>query len=77
MLVSFVLKSNFLEFHDKVKQQISGTAMFTKFAPPYACIYIYKTETDFLETQNLHSLIWLRHIANVFFYFNTLEKFIK
>ena len=35
-LAEFVLKNNFFEFNDKIKQQVSGTAIRTKFAPPYA-----------------------------------------
>ena len=49
MLVKFVLKNNFFEFNNEIKQQISGTAIGTKFAPPYACTYMDKTETDFLK----------------------------
>ena len=45
-LAEFVLKNNLFEFNDKVKQQISGTAMGTKFAPPHVCIHMDKTETD-------------------------------
>ena len=33
-LAEFVLRNNLFEFNDKVKQQISGTAIRTKFAPP-------------------------------------------
>ena len=66
-LAEFVLKNNLFEFNDKVKQQISGTAIGTKFAPPYACIYMYKTETNFLKTQDLQPFIWLYYIDNVFF----------
>ena len=33
-LAEFVLKNNLFEFNDKVKQQISGTVIGTKFAPP-------------------------------------------
>ena len=39
------------------KQQISGTAIGTKFAPPYAFIYMDKTEADFLKTQDLQQFI--------------------
>ena len=39
-MVRFVLKNNFFEFDTKVKQQISGTGIATKFAPPYACIFM-------------------------------------
>ena len=55
------------QFSDKVKQPISGTAIGTKFAPPYACTYMDKTQTDFLKTQDLQPFIWLRYIDNIFF----------
>ena len=45
-LAEFVLKNYLFEFNDKVKQQISGTAIGTKFDPPYVCIHVDKTETD-------------------------------
>ena len=45
----------------------------TKFAPPYVCIYIDKTETDFLKTQELQPFIWLRYIEDIFFIW-TMEK---
>ena len=56
-LAEFVLKNNLLEFNNKVFQQISGTTVGTKFAPPYAFIYMYKVEQDFLETQELQPLL--------------------
>ena len=34
-MTEFVLKNNFFEFDSKVKQQISGAAIGTKFEPPY------------------------------------------
>ena len=43
-LAKFVLKNNLFEFDDKVKQQISGSATGINFTPPYACIYMNKTE---------------------------------
>ena len=49
-MAEFVLKNNFFEFDSKVKQQISGTAIGTKFAPPYTCIFVDKAEIDLLET---------------------------
>ena len=33
--------------------KISGTAMGTKFAPPYACIFMDMVETEFLEQQEI------------------------
>jgi len=66
-MASFVLKNNFFEFNDVVMQQISGTAIGTKFAPPYACIFMDQIESDFLKTQSLQPLVWLRYIDDIFF----------
>ena len=52
-LEEFVLKNNYLEFNEKVCKHISGTAIETKFAPPYACIFMDEMETSFLKTQQL------------------------
>ena len=37
----FVLKNNLFEFNSKFYKQISGTAIGTKFAPPYA-LYLFE-----------------------------------
>ena len=69
-MAKFVLKNNYFEFNGKVKQQISGTAIGTKFAPPYACIFMDDVETRFLETQEFKPLVWFRYIDDVFFIWN-------
>ena len=51
-LAKFVLQNNYFEFNREVKQQISGTAIGTKFAPPYACIFMDQVESEFLKTQH-------------------------
>ena len=51
-MAQFVLKNNFFEFHNDVFQQISGTAAGTKFALPYACIFMDQIEARFLRTQS-------------------------
>ena len=63
----FVLKKNLFEFNSKIKQQVSGTAIGTKFAPPYACLFMDKFETSFLETQQLQPLVWFRYLDDIFF----------
>ena len=50
-MAEFVLKNNFFEFNREVKRQKSGTAIGTKFAPPYACIFMDEEETEFLKSQ--------------------------
>ena len=66
-MAKFVLKNNYFEFSGKVKQQISGTAIGTKFAPPYTCIFMDEVETSFLETQEMKPSVWFRYIDDVFF----------
>ena len=62
----FVLKNNFFEFNSKTKQEISGTAIGKTFAPPYACIFMDKEETEFLDKELLKHWVWLRYIDNIF-----------
>ena len=63
----FVLKNNYIEFNSKVKQQISGTAIGTKIAPPYACIFMDEVEISFLEAQEMKPSVWFRYIDDVSF----------
>ena len=50
-MAEFVLKNNYFEFNGKVKDPILGTAIGTKFASPYASIFMDQVETEFLKTQ--------------------------
>ena len=56
-MAEFALKSNYFEFNGKVNKKISGTAIGTKFAPPYSCIFLDQAETEFLETQKHKPLV--------------------
>ena len=67
-MAEFVLKNNYFQFNDKVKQQISGTATGTKFAPTYACVFMNQVETDFLRAQEKVQLVWFRYIDDIFLY---------
>ena len=73
--------NNFFEFNSKVKEQVSGIAVSTKFAPLYACLFMYKFEISFLEPQQLQPLAWFRYIGNTFFTWThgeeKLNKFLK
>ena len=73
-MAGFVITNNFFEFDSKVKQRISGTTIATKLAPPHACILMDKAEIDFLETQAVKHLVWLRYIDNIFFICENEEK---
>ena len=66
-MAQFVLKNNFFEFNNDVFQQISGTAIGTKFTPPYACIFMDQIETKFLRIQSHQPMIWFKYIDDIFF----------
>ena len=66
-MAEFVLKNNYFEFNGKVKKQLSGAAIGTKFAPIYASILMDKLESDFQKSQGLTPLLWYRYIDDVFF----------
>ena len=73
-IAQFVLKNNFFEFNNDVFQKISGTAIGTKFSPPYACIFMDQIETKFLRTQSYQAMIWFRYIDDIFFIWTHGEK---
>ena len=66
-MTDFVLENNFFEFNGEVKRQKSGPASGTKFAPPYACIFMDAVETEFLKSQYLQPLLWLCYNDAIFF----------
>ena len=61
------MKNNFFEFNSKTEEQISGTAIGTKFAPIYACNFMDKEETKFLDKGLLKPCVWLRYSNGIFF----------
>ena len=76
-MVEFVFKNNYFELGNKIKQQISGTNIGTKFAPPYTCIFMSDLEIKFLEGQHLQPLVWLRYIDDIFFICTHGEESLK
>ena len=76
-MAEFVWKNNLFEFNNEVFQQISGTTIGTKFAPPCACIYMDRVEQDFFGTQELQPLLWLRFIDDIFFHLDSWKVRIK
>ena len=76
-----VLKDNLFEFDCKFYQQIPGTAIGTKFALPYACVFMDYVETEFLKTQAIKTWQQKRFIDGIFFIWTdseeNLNKFIK
>ena len=73
-MAEFVLKNNYFEFNSTFKHQISGTAIGTKFAPPYACIFMDYIEREFLKSEQIQPWIWFRYIDEIFFIWIASEK---
>ena len=77
----FFLENNYFEFNGDVKKQISRTAIGTKFALPYMCIFMDEHETKFLQFQPLQPLEWFRCINDILFIWthgkDKLEKFLE
>ena len=80
-MTQFVLKNNYFEFNSKVQQQLSGMVPGTKFALPYACIFMDRVETEFLEKERLKPWVRLRYIDDIFFVWtheeNKLDEFLE
>ena len=73
-MAKFVLENNIFEFDSRTFQQLAGTAIGTKFAPPYACIFMDELEEEFLEGEMVKPLIWLRYIDDIFFIWTGSEE---
>ena len=65
-MADFVLKNYYFEFDSCIKQQISGTAIGSKFAPPYASIFLDKVESAFLESE--YKTISMDEVHNRYFF---------
>lgn len=66
-LAEMVLTKNAFRFKDDFYLQKKGTAMGTRMAPSYANLFMGKFETEFLNSEQLQPLIWLRYIDDIFF----------
>ena len=76
-MAEFVLKNNFFEFDTNVYQQISGTAIGTKFPLLNVCIFIDQLESRFIENRNLKPLVWFRYIDDILFIWIYGEKNVR
>ena len=65
------------EFQGRIQQQISGNVIGTKFVPTYACIFMGRIETDFLNTPKNESLLRHHFTNDVFVFFLSRFSFMK
>ena len=74
-MAEFLLKNYYFQFSDN--QQISRTAIGTKFAPPYACVFMDQVESKFLQNQKFQPLVWSRYFDDIFFFGLMVKKVSK
>ena len=76
-LAKLILRNNYFEFNDKFKKQKEGTAIGTKFAPPYAIIFMTALEEEILESLIKKLWLWWRYIDNIFMIWHHRESELK
>ena len=67
--LKLVLSGNIFMFNDDLYIQKIGTAMGTKLAPTYACLFMGSLEEDFLQTKwkGTQPKLYKRYIDDLFF----------
>ena len=76
-LAELVLKNNYFEHNDKMYNQLRGTAIGTKFAPPYAILFLERFEDRAIENYNLRPWVWWRYIDGCFLIWEHGEEALK
>ena len=80
-LAEIVLKNNIFQFDEKTFKQVRGTAIGTKFAPPYAILFMADLDEKILSASEKKPMIWWRYIDDIFFIWRhgeeSLEKFLN
>ena len=62
-LAEVVLKNNIFDFDEKTFKQKGGTAIATKFAPPYAFLFMADFEEKMLDGFEKEPMIWWRYVG--------------
>ena len=65
-LANIVLKENYFELSSKTYHQKLGTAIGTKFAPPYANLFMAGLEKCIFENSGYHPYLWLSFLDDTF-----------
>ena len=76
-LAGVVLKNNIFEFDEKTFKQKRITAIGTKFARPYAILFMANLEEKMLEGFEKKPMIWWRYIDDIFFIWEHGEESLK
>ena len=73
-LAGVVLKNNIFKFSKKIFKQKRGTAIGTKFAPPYSILFMAELEEAILKEADFKPYLWWRCIDDIFFFWEHGEE---
>ena len=76
-LAKIILKHNYFELGEKIFHQLLGTAIGTKFAPPYANIFMAGLEEQLFREYDITPLVWLRYLDDIFCVWTEGEQKLK
>ena len=76
-LAPVVLKNNIFKFGKKTLKQKRGTAIGTKFAPPYSILFMAELEEEILRKAEFKPYLWWRYIDDIFFLLEPGENKLK
>ena len=76
-LAEVVLRNNIFTFKEKTLKQTRGTAIGTKFAPPYSILFMAELEEEILSEIELKPYLWWRYIDDIFFLWEHREEKLK
>ena len=73
-LAEVVLKNNIFTFGKKTLKQKRGTAIGTKFAPPYSILFMAELEKEIIKESEYKRYLWWRYIDDIFFLWEHSEN---
>ena len=76
-LAELVLKNYIFKFRKKILKQKRGTAIRTKFAPPYSILFMAELEEEILRKAKFKPYLWWRYIDEIFFLWEHGEEKLK
>ena len=76
-LAEVVLKNYIFKFRKTILKQKRGTAIRTKFAPPYSILFMTELEEEILRKPKFKPYLWWRYIDEIFFLWEHGEEKLK
>ena len=75
-LAEIVLKNNIFQLDEKTFKQVRGTAIETKFAPPYAILFMADLKEKIMSASEKKPMIWGSYLDDIFFICEHGEEFL-